>query len=118
MAIPTLAEVKAAVTGAEIAPFEAAIKAYLETAAMVAYLENGAASHIVIRVFEDKELTPVGIDALKASIEAAGWTTVVVENRFGPAREGLGISQGPAKKQVFVSFAPAAVTPPDEGGGA
>lgn len=117
MAIPTLAEVKAAVTAAEIAPFEAAIKAYLETAQMVAYLENGAATHIVIRTFEDAELTTVGVAALKAAIEAAGWTAVVVENRFGPVREGIGISQGPAKKQVFVSFKPGAATPP-EGGGA
>lgn len=113
MAIPTLAEVKAAVTAAEIAPFEAAIKAYLETAAMVAYLENGASTHIVIREFADAELTPAGITALKASITDAEWTSVVVENRFGPVRDGIGISQGPAKKLVFVSFKPAAA-----GGGA
>lgn len=119
MAIPSLAEAKASVSAAEIAPFEAEITKHLETAETIAYLENTAITDkIIIRLFPGKELTAPGIAALKASITAAGWTTVVVENQFGPAAEGIGISTGPADKVLFVSFKPAAVVPPEPEGGA
>src|SRR5437868_6970080 len=112
MAIPSLADLKVAVSASEIAPFEADITAYLETASTLAYLENTAqTTPIVIRTFKGKELTAPGIVALKASITAGGWTNVVVENQYGPAAEGIGISTGPAEKIVFVSFKPAAGAP-------
>lgn len=105
MSIPSLADLKVAVSAAEIAPFEAEITKFLETPETLAYLENPAVlDKIIIRTFKGKELTAVGITALKASITAGGWTTVVVENQFGPAAEGIGISSGPAEKIVFVSF--------------
>lgn len=109
MAIPSLAEIKVAVSATEIAPFEAEITAYLETPATLAFLENATITdHTVIRTYKGKELTAPGIAALKASIEAASWTDVKVENQFGPAAEGIGISSGPKEKIVFVSFKPAA----------
>lgn len=112
MAIPSFADVKAKVSANEIAPFEVEITQHLESTETVAYLENTAqVNKIVIRMFPGKELTAPGIAALKASITAGGWTDVVVENQFGPAAEGIGISTGPAKKVVFVSFKPAAVVP-------
>ena len=112
MAIPSLDALKVAVSASEIAPFEAEITAYLETAATLAYLENPAVTApIVIRTFPGKELSAPGIVALKAAITAGGWTTVVVENQYGPAAEGIGISTGPAEKIVFVSFKPPVVVP-------
>ena len=112
MAIPSLADLKVAVSASEIAPFEAEITDYLESAATLAYLENVAVTnHIVIRTFPGKELTTPGIVALKAAITAGGWTSVVVENQYGPAAQGLGISTGPAEKIVFVSFKPTPVVP-------
>lgn len=110
MAIPTKAQAKAAVIAAEIAPFEKEITAYLQTPAMVTYLEGAPAGKTVIRTFLDKELSEAGVLALMESIEDAGWITVVVENKFTSAEVGLGISRGPQKKEVLVSFKPA-VTP-------
>ncbi len=112
MAIPSLADLRAAVNAAEIAPFEKAITDFLETPETLAYLKNDTqVDPIVIRMFPNKELTAPGIEALKASIEAGGWSDAVVENQFGPAREGIGISTGPAQKVVFVSFKPTAAGP-------
>lgn len=117
MSIPSQAEAKAASLAAEIAPIEAALKAYLEHPQQVAYLESAVTNKIVIRTFKDVELTGPAIDALKASITAAGWTTPVVENQYTPAEVGIGINRGSHKKLLFVSFKPAVATPP-EGGGA
>ena len=117
MSIPSQAEAKAASLAAEIAPIEAALKAYLEHPQQVAYLESTVANKIIIRTFKDVELSAPGIAALKASITAAGWTTPVVENQLTPAEVGLGINRGQHKKELFVSFKPGAATPP-EGGGA
>lgn len=112
MAIPSLDDLKVAVSAAEIAPYEADITAYLETASTLAYLENTAvADPVVIRTFKGKELTAPGIAALIASITAGGWSDVTVENQFGPAAEGIGISTGPAEKLVVVSFKPTPVVP-------
>lgn len=119
MAIPSLADLKVAVSAAEIAPFEADITAHLQTAATLAFLENTSVTdHTVIRTYKGKELTAPGIAALKASITAGGWSDVKVENQYGPAAEGIGISTGPADKVLFVSFKPAAVVPPEPEGGA
>lgn len=112
MAIPSLDDLKVAVSASEIAPYEAEITAYLETAATLAFLENTAITdRTVIRTFKGKELTAQGITALKAAITAGGWTAVKVENQFGPAAEGIGISTGPAEKLVFVSFKAAPAGP-------
>lgn len=115
MSIPSQAEAKAASLAAEIAPIEAALTAYLEHPQQVAYLESAVADKIIIRTFKDVELTEPGIEALKASITAAGWTTPVVENQYTPVEVGLGISRGPQKKLLFVSFKPAAAAGGDGG---
>lgn len=113
MAIPTQAEAKTASIAAEIAPYEKHITEYLEDAFTVAYLENPEVlDKVIIRTFVGKELTVPAIAALKASITAAGWTSVVVENQYTPAAVGLGISQGDKKPLVFVTFKAAASAPP------
>jgi hypothetical protein len=111
MSIPTQAQAKTAVIAAEIAPFEKDITAYLQTPAMITYLEGATVGKTVVRTFLDKELSEAGILALMESIEAAGWVDVVVDNQFTAAEVGLGISRGPQKKEVLVSFKPAPVIP-------
>ena len=116
MTIPSQAEAKAASIAKEISPFEEVLKDYLELPSTVAYLDGDALDKTIIRVFIGDVLTDEGVDALKTSITAAGWTEATVENQFTPAAVGLGINQGHKKPELFVSFKPAAsVTPPPSG---
>lgn len=107
MTIPSQAEAKAAAIAAEILPFEESLKQYLELPATVAYLDGEFEDKLILRTYVDKELTAEGVEALIAAITAAGWTDPVVENQYTPAAVGLGISRGPQKKELFVSFKPA-----------
>lgn len=117
MAILSLADAKAAVVADEIASYEVAINAHLETAGTVEFLEDAAQPNpIVILTFPGKVLTPQGIAGLKAAITASGWTAVVVENGFEPPRQGIGSSGAPRRAQVTVTFKPAAATGGDTGG--
>lgn len=117
MAIPSLAEAKAAVFAVEIAPYEADITKYLEQENILEFLSDTAQTNrTVIRTFPGQTLSVLGIDALKASITAAGWTSVTVVNGFEPPRQGIGSSGAPARPMVTVSFAPPAAggaTQPD-----
>lgn len=114
MAILTLAEVKEQVVANEIAPYEEEIVKHLLTSDTVAYLENDEITNKVLsRTFLNRTLSEPGIEALEASLTAAGWTDVVVENQPSPAPVGIGRSNAQAGHQVFVSFKPAgSVTPP------
>lgn len=109
MAILSLVDAKAAVVAEEIAPYEKAINAHLETAGTVEYLEDATQlNKIVIHTFAGKVLTPQGVAGLKAAITASGWTDVVVENGFEPPRQGIGSSGAARRPQVTVTFKPAA----------
>lgn len=112
MAIPSLAEAKAKVTSEEIAVYESDITKHLESAVTIEFLEDEQQlNRTVIRVFPGKTISAPALAALKASIEAAGWTDVKVENGTEPPRQGIGSSGAPSRPQVTVSFKPAASGP-------
>lgn len=109
MAIQTLAEIKSSVTATEIAPFEKAINDFLATPETVAYLSSTEQKNkVIVRLFNDRELTVPGQDALRKAILDAGWIEVIVRNQPSPPREGLGSTNAPSHLDVFVSFKPAA----------
>lgn len=108
MTIPSQAEAKAASIAAEIAPFEEALKKYLELPSTVAYLDGTFAVKTIIQTYLGSKLTDEGVEALEAAITAAGWTAVVVENQLTPAEVGIGINNGHSKPLLFVSFKPGA----------
>lgn len=81
MAIPAFEEIKATVIAKEIEPFEKDIVSYLELPSTVSYLSNDEISvKTITRTFKDRSLTEDGVEALKASIEAGGWTDVTVSS--------------------------------------
>lgn len=126
MTIPTLSEVKTAVTAKEIAPYEAKITEVLETPGTVTFAESAEIpTKTFSHTFQKSNLSEPGIAALIASITAAGYTEPKVENQLSPRAEGLGSNAAatPQERQVFVSFllapaspAPTTPTTPPAGG--
>ncbi|ABY63207.1 virion structural protein [Pseudomonas phage 201phi2-1] len=112
MAIPSLADIKATVSAAEIAPYEADITAHLETAGTVEYLETAPAA-MIVRTYPGKVITPQGIEALKAALTAAGWLTPTVVNGHEIPASGIGVNTQQPRPQVTVTFKPPAATPPE-----
>jgi len=112
MAIPSLAEVKASVSAAEIASYEADITKHLETAGTVEYLESAPGAS-VIRTYPGKVITPQGIEALVAALTAAGWLEPKVVNGLEIPATGIGASTAAPRPQVTVSFKPPASTTPE-----
>lgn len=113
MAFPTVAEVKAAVTQKEIAPFVDELIAQLKTEGTAAYLaEPTITNKVISRTFVGKSLSDEGILALAETIQDAGWTSVNVDNQPQPSREGIGQSNANPGVQVFVSFKPGTTPAP------
>lgn len=82
MAIYSLDEASQLSTDREIAPFEDSINEYLSRATTVSFLQDPEQEvHFVHRIFKKAAITDVGVAALKESIEAAGWKSVLVEVR-------------------------------------